>query len=360
MQKEKHILVSTTSSLTGIEIKQYLKPVSAHVVAGTDFFSDLTASFSDFFGGRSKTYQNQLTSIYNEAIEQLKEAAIKIGANGIIGLHVDLDEISGKSKSMFMVTAIGTAIVIDNKKSDPGLLISSNIDLEALETLRRKKEILQDIKSNGLALSDENWEFIKTNQIPEVFDYLVDKYKAEYVKNDISEVTERLYRLIPPYLEVFSDDVKSRLLYTRILTEQNESITKKLCKIIETFNLFDFDYINKVLDSKNFDLRKVSTTLIVCEKSLYNKEDIKEIAKLIERVKESFPETGSYSTKKGFLSSKEKEVWTCSCGRTNNEIGDTCDSCHKDINGFTKHETPPGDAIHILEERQSLIAELLS
>lgn len=113
MINPKDILVTTTSSVYGLEVKQYLKPISAHIVAGTNLFSDFFASFSDVFGGRSQTYQNQLASLYNEAIERLRIAAYEIGANCIIGLHVDLDEISGKGKSMFMLTAMGTAVIID-------------------------------------------------------------------------------------------------------------------------------------------------------------------------------------------------------------------------------------------------------
>src|SRR6476659_6915790 len=118
MMNPKDILVTTTSSVDGLKVKQYLKPIAAHIVAGTNLFSDFFASFSDVFGGRSQTYQKQLTSLYNEAIERLKITAYEIGANCIVGLSVDLDEISGKGKSMFMLTAIGTAVVLEetNKK----------------------------------------------------------------------------------------------------------------------------------------------------------------------------------------------------------------------------------------------------
>ena len=81
-----------------------------NVVIGTNVFSDLFASFTDFFGGRSGTYRDGLERIYNEAIKELKEKAIYLGANAIIGLSIDFDEIFGKDKSMFMVAATGTAV----------------------------------------------------------------------------------------------------------------------------------------------------------------------------------------------------------------------------------------------------------
>ena len=119
MRKLNDILVTTTSTIDGMLIKQYIKPISAHVVAGTNFFSDFFASFSDVFGGRSNTYQRQLSSIYTESIEILKQSAYQIGANCILGLKVDLDEISGKGKSMFMITATGTAEQTRHAAPDP-------------------------------------------------------------------------------------------------------------------------------------------------------------------------------------------------------------------------------------------------
>lgn len=63
----KNILVITTSEPSNNRIQKHLRPVTAHVVAGTNIFSDVFAGFSDIFGGRSSSYQKQLSSIYNES-----------------------------------------------------------------------------------------------------------------------------------------------------------------------------------------------------------------------------------------------------------------------------------------------------
>src|SRR5437773_1030803 len=141
MANPKEILVTTTSSCDGLTVKQYLKPISAHIVAGTNLFSDFLASFADVFGGRSQTYQKQLSSLYNESIERLKIAAFEIGANCIIGLHVDLDEISGKGKSMFMITALGTAVIIDdnfNKETSDNT--SEKLEVIGVDKIRALRE----------------------------------------------------------------------------------------------------------------------------------------------------------------------------------------------------------------------------
>src|SRR5690606_33633612 len=120
----------TTPSVDGLKIKRYLKPVSAHIVAGTNLFSDFLGSLTDVFGGRSQSYQKQLTALYTEAIERIKYAAYEIGANCILGLSIDMDEISGKGKSMFMLTAVGTAVILEKPIQDNVISSASEEKLE--------------------------------------------------------------------------------------------------------------------------------------------------------------------------------------------------------------------------------------
>jgi len=93
--------VTTASMLDGWRIDAYLGVVSAHAVAGTGLFSDFLAALSDLFGGRSGTYQRQLAAIYDDAVKQVHERAVALGANWVVGLRVDADQISGKNVQMF-------------------------------------------------------------------------------------------------------------------------------------------------------------------------------------------------------------------------------------------------------------------
>ncbi|MEZ0454430.1 heavy metal-binding domain-containing protein [Sphingobacterium thalpophilum] len=47
------MIVTTTNSIEGREISRYNDPIAANVVIGTTVFSDIGASYVDFFGGRS-------------------------------------------------------------------------------------------------------------------------------------------------------------------------------------------------------------------------------------------------------------------------------------------------------------------
>lgn len=360
MTNPKDILVTTTSSVEGLTVKQYLKPVSAHIVAGTNLFSDFFASFSDVFGGRSQTYQKQLSSLYNEAIERLRIAAYEIGANCIVGLHVDMDEISGKGKSMFMLTAIGTAVIIDEPISKKISVDFNekfeNVGLDRINNLQKKKEIIKKANSDSLILEDEVWDFLIANQVSEVYDFILKKLRiCITASSDIDNPFEKYLKRTIDFLDVLPEEEKVKLLYNSILNEENEKLARKLCGIVKELQLLNFNSITEILKTNIFQKQKLGLRLLTSDKPFYSKEDIKEINGLIAFIKTEFPERGIRSMKKQILSSKEKEVWTCECKAANNEIGRPCESCNQDIFGFKPNDIKPDYIISELEEKISLI-----
>ncbi len=104
------MITTTTDTLHGYTIEEYYEPITANVVVGSNVFSDIAAGWTDFFGGRSNTYERKLQDIYKQAIETLSERAKRVGANCIVGLRIDVDEVSGKGTQMFMITALGTPV----------------------------------------------------------------------------------------------------------------------------------------------------------------------------------------------------------------------------------------------------------
>ena len=162
------IPVSTASTIHGVEIDKSIGFISTHVVAGTNIFSDMLASFSDVFGGRSESYKSQLTSIKNEAIEQLIDEATRLGGNGIVGMSIDLDEVSGNNKSMFMVTATGTAVKINNasiSKKTTNNSLENDITSSELNVLIAKAKIISAAKGKSLKFRDGEIKTIIENKI---------------------------------------------------------------------------------------------------------------------------------------------------------------------------------------------------
>ncbi|MFH7010402.1 YbjQ family protein [Flavobacterium sp. FlaQc-52] len=363
MGNPKDILVLTTSSVEGLKIKKPLKPVTAHVVAGTNFFSDFMGGLTDVFGGRSNSYQKQLTSIYNEAIEKIKFAAHEIGGNCIIGLSIDLDEISGKGKSMFMITAIGTAVIIEKENVINSLPNKNekfdNVSIERIKVLRKKKELIKDAQSGTLTADEDFWNFVTENQIEEVFPYILKRYSDIIVTpQNYGEAYNTFNKRFTNYVNVLNENQKNNLLYDNIKSVENNSIAEYLSKVIEDLNLFNYEKIIKLLSDENFNVQKIALKMATYDKPFYNQNDKENLDEILENIQNAFFERGTKTMKKQMLSSKEKEVWSCECSKIN-EIGEYCSSCNKDILGFKPSELKPSEAENEIRQKIDLIKEYL-
>ena len=104
------MITTTTPSIEGKRIQEYKGIVFGEVVAGVDVIKDFTAGISNFFGGRSSTYEGELIQARQNALRE--ERAREIGANAVVGVDIDY-EVLGSNNGMLMVTASGTAVVTD-------------------------------------------------------------------------------------------------------------------------------------------------------------------------------------------------------------------------------------------------------
>jgi uncharacterized protein YbjQ (UPF0145 family) len=360
----KEVLVLTTSSIEGIKIKKYLKPISSHVVAGTNVFSDFAASFTDFFGGRSESYQKQLSSLYNEAIERIKIAAFEIGANCVVGLKVDLDEISGKGKAMFMITVVGTAIIIDDSYQQSTITIdekSENVSIDKIIGLHKKKELIRASSAQSWQIDDDTWDFIIQNQVEELFPTLLKK--MDNLRNQMRvEEANIFYKRIVTYINNFPENKRNDLLYLALLKEKDEHLIKDISKMINDLQLLDLKFIYNVLVNDEFENQKKALQVLSYQNHFYNREDVDDFGKIKSLIQTKFNERGTRSTKKQLLSSKEKEVWVCECGQANDiglPGGDYCIKCNKDIYGFKKEQINPIKAANLIDYRIELITHFL-
>ncbi|MBE6287318.1 MAG: heavy metal-binding domain-containing protein [Mediterranea massiliensis] len=106
------MLVTTTSTLQGKQITRYLGIVSGETIIGANVFRDLFASIRDIVGGRSGSYEEVLRKAKDTALNEMKQQAAAMGANAVIGVDLDYETVGG-SGSMLMVTAAGTAVVVE-------------------------------------------------------------------------------------------------------------------------------------------------------------------------------------------------------------------------------------------------------
>jgi uncharacterized protein YbjQ (UPF0145 family) len=107
------MLVTTTSTLQGKEVRQYLGLVSGEAILGANIFKDFFAGIRDIVGGRSAAYEEELKKAKTIALAEMMEEAKQMGANAIIGVDLDYESLNTSGGGgMLMVTASGTAVVI--------------------------------------------------------------------------------------------------------------------------------------------------------------------------------------------------------------------------------------------------------
>ncbi len=106
------MLISTTSTISGKDIKEYRGVVFGEVINGVNFIKDFTAGITNILGGRAEEYEQELINTRADAINEMIERAEKIGANAIIGVKIDYEPM-GQNSSMLMVVASGTAVIIE-------------------------------------------------------------------------------------------------------------------------------------------------------------------------------------------------------------------------------------------------------
>lgn len=106
------MLVTTTSTLEGKKIADYLGICSGEAICGANVFRDMFAGVRDFVGGRSGAYEKVLREGKDIAIEDMCEQAQEMGANAVIAVDIDY-EVVGEKGSMLMVAVSGTAVRIE-------------------------------------------------------------------------------------------------------------------------------------------------------------------------------------------------------------------------------------------------------
>lgn len=104
--------ITTTPSVDGKHIAEYKGIVFGEVVSGVNFIKDFAAGLTNFFGGRSGSYEGELITARENALNEMADRAAKRGANAVVGVKLDYETL-GADGTMLMVTASGTAVYVE-------------------------------------------------------------------------------------------------------------------------------------------------------------------------------------------------------------------------------------------------------
>lgn len=320
-------IISATNNIEGCPIKKYIDTICSNIVIGTNIFSDFAASFTDFFGGRSSSYKRKLEIIYNEASKELKQKALSIGANAIIGFKVDFDEISGKDKSMFMVSVSGTACIIEYKDDYSEATISNNIITQnELDKEIKRRYIITQINEDA-DLKEQWFEFLLENPQIEIVDNILNRY-IKYYK--VYDTYKEYIQFIENYLSLLPKNEVIDKVYSKYIANKKEIKT-----LITNCNLFS---PNNILSLCQIDFHS-AIDLVLTSTDYYQKEDILIMDKIYDFLV-SLPNTGKIEIVKGSLLSKEQEKFICQNGHKSSSNAEYCENynCGVNIQGLTKNE----------------------
>lgn len=106
------MIVTTTPSIEGKRITRYCGVVAGEAILGANVFKDFFAGIRDIVGGRSGTYERELQKAREIALSELEQRAAEAGANAVVGVDLDF-EVLGQGNGMLMVSASGTAVVVE-------------------------------------------------------------------------------------------------------------------------------------------------------------------------------------------------------------------------------------------------------
>lgn len=105
-------LVTTTFELQGYTVKKQLGIVRGIVVRSRSIVGNFGAGLQQLVGGNITIYTQLCEKARSEAFELMMSHATQLGANAIIGMRYDANEVSS---GVTEVLAYGTAVVVEKQ-----------------------------------------------------------------------------------------------------------------------------------------------------------------------------------------------------------------------------------------------------
>ena len=333
------MITTTTSIIPNAEITEILSVVHNRVVLGTNLLSDIGAGLSDIFGGSNSTYEKKLAEITNQVIEGLKEKGKKIKADALIDLKIDVDEISGGSKSMFMVTAIATAVKLSKQ--------STQIDTISIDTINNnitKNRILQKI-NDGSFYPSADWveQYLINNPLPEAFEpYLNYVYLKDPSNWQI---------IFSAYISNINKEDLFDKTFKNFSKENRTAYENTALSIIFEKCIVDYSKILQILSNdEDREKQRLCLNFLYHYNKSYTNTDFELVEKILVKIKEVFPKVSTEDIGTSLLN-KGRVYWICECGNKNEAADNTnCSRCRKDEYGNFGQTRKVSEVILKLEE----------
>ncbi|QGM99143.1 YbjQ family protein [Methylocystis parvus] len=104
------MIVSTTNEIAGYRIVRHLGLVRGITVRSRSVVGNFFGGIQTIFGGKLSVYVNLAEATRQEAFDHMCEHATEGGANAIVGMRYDANEIMD---GVTEVLAYGTAVIVE-------------------------------------------------------------------------------------------------------------------------------------------------------------------------------------------------------------------------------------------------------
>ena len=104
------MLIVTTNDVAGQRVTRVIGEVNGLTVRTRNVGAQLGAGLKSIVGGELRGLTRQLEEARQEALERLGEAATAMGANAVLAMRYDSNELGGTFQE---ILAYGTAVVIE-------------------------------------------------------------------------------------------------------------------------------------------------------------------------------------------------------------------------------------------------------
>ncbi|MCX6156472.1 MAG: YbjQ family protein [Ignavibacteria bacterium] len=105
-----HTLITTTFTIDGYKVVKNLGVVRGITVRSRNMFATIGASFQTLIGGNITLFTELCEKTRSEAFEIMVRHGDEMGANAIIGMRYDANEVM---QGVTEVLAYGTAVVLE-------------------------------------------------------------------------------------------------------------------------------------------------------------------------------------------------------------------------------------------------------
>lgn len=271
--QQKHFFITVSDNIPFSFIEKQLGVVDAQIVIGANIFRDVFANWRDLFGGETKGYKKDIDKMKHAALSSIEKQAKKKGANAIISLKMDLDELSGGGKSMFMINIYGSAIKLTENAlgSEEWGSSISELSFENVEYFKARNKINRKLVEKNGSFSSTDINLISEYELwNKKFANIFLKSALKSSSNDGKALSLKanISHIPVNILEDFLDENLHKLSIT---------CWGIILKDLEQRGWFNYNLMIKMLNDDNYIRRFRALKLCSLKKSQFEKSDIKKM-----------------------------------------------------------------------------------